>query len=215
MNLQGQDVEAVETDKVHFSWASNQGDDFIELLQKGFQVKVRVESTIRDVVCDQIGVANEYLDQRITTIFLDGSPVDDVDSATIHAGASLALSAAMPGLVGATMRKAGYYAQMRQGITYVADEQVASDSRLDFFTLKLFNLVAAELGPLFLTHGIWVNRQDLARFLKSRPDVFWSRCLKAELNGREIELSGLAGGKFPGEAPRVYLKCDMMTDSTL
>lgn len=214
MNPENKDVEADETDRVHFSWASNQGDDFIELVQKGFEVKARVESSIRDVVCAQIGVADEYLDHRINTIFLDGSAVDDVDSATIHAGSRLALSASMPGLVGATMRKAGYYAQMRHGITYVAEEQSHSDSRVGFFTLKLFNLVAAELGPLFLSHGIRMNRPDLEHFFGSRSEGFWSRCLKVEVNGQEVELNSLAEGKFPGGAQRVYFRCDMATDGT-
>ena len=34
---------------------------------------------------------------------LDGKPVDDIGSSFLHDGSTLALSAAMPGLVGATL----------------------------------------------------------------------------------------------------------------
>jgi len=215
MNQQSSNIATCEVDHVHLTWDSNEGEDFIELVQRGFQMRVRIGMSIRDVVCRQLGVTDEYLDGRISTIFLDGSPVDDVDTATIKDGSYLALSAAMPGLVGATMRKAGYYAQMRQGITYVPDEHGPSDLQAGFFTVKLFNMVAPELGPLFLAHGIWIDREGFEFFLKNRSEQFWSHCLKAGINGKEIELSAIAGGKFPGEAQRVHLKCEMMTDSTV
>jgi len=53
----------------------------------------------------------------IKVLFLDYSPVDDLDAAIIKDGAILALSAAMPGLVGAAMRKDGL-SWMRTSITY-------------------------------------------------------------------------------------------------
>jgi hypothetical protein len=56
------------------------------------------------VLCDQFQVETDYLENRIKTIFLDGKPVDDEDKAVLKNGSTLALSAAMPGLVDSTFR---------------------------------------------------------------------------------------------------------------
>jgi hypothetical protein len=86
---------------------------FFQLLQQGFAVKVQAGCSVKTLLCEQLGLSPEYLEERIQTIFLDGRPVDDVNSAIIEDGSTLALSAAMPGLAGATLRKGGYYAPMR------------------------------------------------------------------------------------------------------
>ena len=49
---------------------------------------------------------------------LDGKPVDDIGAALVQDGSTLALSAAMPGLVGATLRRGGAYSSFRSAITY-------------------------------------------------------------------------------------------------
>ncbi|MCP4349944.1 MAG: endonuclease/exonuclease/phosphatase family protein [Desulfobacterales bacterium] len=61
-------------------------------------LKVQVGCSIRSLLCKQTDVASDYVDERISTVFLDGKPVDDVDSAIVKNGSVLALSAAMPGL---------------------------------------------------------------------------------------------------------------------
>ena len=59
--------------------------------------------------------------------------------------------------------------------------------------LKLFNLVALELGPMFLKQGIWVDGKNLENFFQRIPDFFWDGCLTVEIDGssqdvREIPL---------------------------
>ncbi|WP_054693113.1 hypothetical protein [Desulfosarcina cetonica] len=82
----------------------------LPLMQKGVGLPAQIGCTIRQFLCDQLGISDAYLDQRIQTLFLNARPVDDVDGAILQDGATLALSAAMPGLLGATMRKGGHYA---------------------------------------------------------------------------------------------------------
>ena len=106
-----------------------------------------------------------YLADRISTIFLNGKPLDDVASAVIKDGSTLALSAAMPGLVGATFRKAGCLAAFRGSITYTNRDDASVTCHDGFVTMKLFNLLISEMGPLFLERGIWVNGQVLREFL--------------------------------------------------
>jgi hypothetical protein len=74
---------------------------FSQLLQNGFWIKGNVGCSVKSFLCEQFGLSPEYLEKRIQTIFLDGQPVDNVETATLRDGATLSLSAAMPGLAGA------------------------------------------------------------------------------------------------------------------
>lgn len=138
---------------------------FYPLLQRGVVVQAEIGCTLRELLCDQFAIPKEYVTDRITTLFLDNRPVDDLDRTVIHEGARVTLSAAMPGLVGATMRRSGFYAALRQGISYV---ESASEERHGQGTvrLKLFNLLLPELGPLVLARGILLQREELEAVLK-------------------------------------------------
>ena len=96
---------------------------FLKLIEQGFKLKVKTGLTIRELLCGQFGVSGEYFDNRIQTIFLDGKAVDNVDAAGIEDNSRLALSAAMPGLVGATFRKGGRYAPLRGTISYSKEKK--------------------------------------------------------------------------------------------
>ena len=78
---------------------------FVGLLNAGFMINVRVGESVRTLLCDRIGLDQSYFDERIQTLFLNSKPVDDPATAVVKDNAILALSAAMPGLVGATFRK--------------------------------------------------------------------------------------------------------------
>jgi len=155
---------------------------FSPLLGQGFTLKIRTGISVRDLLCRQIGVSDDYLDQRIQTIFLDGKVVDNVDTAVIRQGSALALSAALPGLAGATLRRGGAYAAMRSQISH-KNNTVDDSAENGTVTLKLFNLVALELGPMFLKQGIWIDGKNLENFFQRVPDFFWNGCLTAEIDG--------------------------------
>lgn len=153
-------------------------------------VKAQVDCNIKTLLCQQLGLNPEYLEKRIQTIFLDGRPVDDVNSATVMQGSTLALSAAMPGLVGATLRKGSYYASMRSQISY--REMTNSKSPHEgMILLKLFNLILKELGPAFLKQGIWINGKDISDFFIRQPDDFWAGCKAAKVDGEKFDLDKL------------------------
>jgi hypothetical protein len=159
---------------------------FFPALQRGFAVKAQIGSSIESLLCQQFGLSPEYLDKRIQTIFLDGRPVDDVVSVTVRQGSILALSAAMPGLVGATLRRGGFYAPMRKQISHKEGEGAKKPHAGTIF-LKLFNLVLRELGPSFLKRGIWLKGEDLDAFFKGQPDDFWEGCMSALLDGEDLD----------------------------
>ncbi len=153
------------------------------VFRQGAGLEVSTGSSIREVVTSQIGISEDYLDKRIQTIFLNGRAVDDVDSMKIRDGDVLALSAAMPGLVGATLRKGGKYASFRQPISLKDDASVSviKDGRI---TLKLFNQIAGEQGLLLLHKGIWMKGRDFIDAVKKIKDMSMLNEIESfEING--------------------------------
>lgn len=164
---------------------------FYALLSQGFTVKVRVGCTMRELLQQQLGLSADYIEQRLQTIFLDGKAVDNIDTAVIRSGSTLALSAAMPGLAGATLRRGGAYASMRSQISH-GKSTLSDHIEEGELVLKLFNLVARELGSMFLATGVWINGKRLQGFLQRAPDSFWDGCRDAELNGQPFDIDSLA-----------------------
>ena len=143
---------------------------FYPILQKGVAVLVDVGCPLKSLLCDQFAIPETYVTDRITTVFLDNQPVDDLDHAIICNGSRIALSAAMPGLVGATMRRGGFYAALRHGISQLAQDSPMTHGK-GTVTLKLFNLLLAEVGPLVLARGILLERSVLDKLLQNLPVV--------------------------------------------
>lgn len=142
---------------------------FFPLLQKGFVLGVPVGCPVRALLRDGFGLTDEYIEARLQTVFLDGRPVDDIDGAFIRDGATLALAPAMPGLMGAMLRRGGFYAPMRSEITHRnnAAPRGIGKGRI---TVKLFGMALLELGPKLLESGIEVDAGDLARVVGELPE---------------------------------------------
>jgi len=173
------------------------------ILQQGFALTVHVGCTVEELLREQLGVSPEYLEDRIQTIFLDGNPIDDVASAYVLSGSTIALSAALPGLAGATLRKGGYYAPLRSQISYQqANDSQAAHEGIVFF--KLFNLSLKELGPLFLSQGVLVDGKSLSNFLSIQPRDFWEGCQVAEMEGEPITPEKL--GEMTWQERHVFLR---------
>jgi len=113
-----------------------------------------------DFLTGPIGIEPAYVRDRIETIFLDGMVVDDLERSVVVDGSTVTLSAAMPGLVGATLRRSGYYAAMRTEISWshrcTAEATAAVAPAL--VRVKLFNLILREIGPSLLRRGVFVDR---------------------------------------------------------
>jgi hypothetical protein len=137
-----------------------------EPLQRGVAVPARVPCSVADFLVRQLGVDPGYVEQRISSMFLDGQVIDDPQTAMLSDGSLLALSAALPGLVGATLRKGGFYAAMRSDITLAPGAAPAGASALaGVVRLKLFNLVLEELTAVVLGHGILLPHAEAVAFL--------------------------------------------------
>lgn len=179
---------------------------FSPLLQRGVTVKLGEATNVSNFLCHHLGIEPEFVEHAITTIFLNGKPVDDLDQATLGHGDTLALSAAMPGLVGATMRRQGLVASLRCNISYRdygRREPVGASITL---VLKLFNLMIEALGPALLKRGVLIERGGWEEFLiRSRPD-FWEHCQAVKLNGRQVHPRGAAPLPWPESVRWINLK---------
>jgi len=175
--------------------------DFLQIFRTGVGVAVRAGCSLKDLLCGQFQLDESYVDRRITTIFLDGKPVDAVGSARIREGSTLALSAAMPGLAGAILRRGSALAPLRANLSREDGEKSEGPERDGVITVKLFNLLAPELAPGFLSRGVLLPAAEAEAFLRQRPPAFWDDCREILLDGKRVEAALLQGGRWvaPGE----------------
>ena len=165
---------------------------FFQLLGHGFSIHVQTGCSVKELLCRQLGIPEDYLGERIKTVFLNSGVVDDLSSAIVNEGSTLALSGAMPGLVGAILRSGGFYASMRSQISYDQNKP-SSVARAGKITLKLLNLVVKELGPAFLEKGIWFNGGKLQEFIKHHREELKAGGAASELDGEPVEINNLLG----------------------
>jgi len=163
---------------------------FFQLLGQGFKVNSQIGCSVKELLCNQLGIHEDYLKERIQTIFLNAKVVDDFKSANVNEGSVLALSGAMPGLVGAILRSGGIYAGMRSQISHNTIEE-SSQKGAAQITLKLLNLVAKELGPTFLQNGIIIKAEVLQDFIERHLAELKARCIAAELGDKPVEADNL------------------------
>ena len=175
---------------------------FFQLLQQGVKIKRRVGLSVDVFLRQEIGAAPETIEQ-IQSVMLDGKPVDDIKSALLHDGSTLALSAAMPGLVGATLRRGGAYSSFRSAITY-REKETASAPHEGWVNVKIFNLLMALLGPGLLRTGVLLRSSELRGFLAERAAEF-RHGLSATLDGRPIDIAMLEGSTELAENDEIFL----------
>jgi hypothetical protein len=159
--------------------------EFFPILQKGFGVMALVPCTIKNLLCDQFGLSHAYVSEKITTIFLNGKATDSIEQSIVKERSTIALSAAMPGVVGATMRRGSFYASMRSAIT-CSEYGISGAWREGIIRVKLFNLLLIDLGPEFLNRGVIMTPSELSDFFHHNPDFNWQGCNGALINGKPV-----------------------------
>jgi hypothetical protein len=138
---------------------------FLRLLRRGFLVSTRLPCSLDRLLVEVLEIPETYATDRIQTIFLNGRAVDDIRAAKVTDGDRVALSAAMPGLVGATLRKGGKVANLRSSLSHQPYSTGIQAVLPGLVTVKLFNLVCAELGPTFLKRGVVLSGGHFREFL--------------------------------------------------
>jgi hypothetical protein len=158
----------------------------LPLFGQGFIVEGDQGGRLEELLIRELAVSPEFLQERVQTIFLNGKAIDRPADAQVDDGATIALSAAMPGLAGAVLRRGGVYADMRRQISHEIRGGIRTSARVSV-TIKLFNLIAREIGPRLLQRGIRVRSVHLKDFFQRQGRIFWEACLNAEVDGRTCD----------------------------
>ncbi len=156
-----------EFDQVRIELLAEDLSLFHHLLRQGLQATVHLGTSVQQVLTQDLHIPQERVDRDIQSIFLNGHPVDDLDTVISTPESVLTLSAAMPGLVGACLRRGGTYAKLRQAISWHEEPQRMEKIKLGIIKVKLFNLMVSVLGPILLSRGLWVETERLANVLDS------------------------------------------------
>ncbi len=172
---------------------------FSQLLMQGFQVRTGVGCSVKMFLCRELGLNPDYVDQRIQTIFLNSKAVDNMDKAIVTQGATLALSAAMPGLVGATFRKSGYYSSFRSHVSQ-QDNIKVSLSYEGKVTIKLFNLIARDQGHIFLKRGISISGKKFREFISQTKHAFRSAVKSISMDGKPVGKDTIESAEWKNKA---------------
>ncbi len=173
---------------------SGQEPGFVAIFHKGVYLRSRAGLPLSEVL-EEAGFSRKYLEEKVQTVFLDGSAVDDLDCAIVEGDSVIALSAAMPGLAGAILRKGSPILALRSRTSPVKVPH-RTDDTMHALRLKLFNTIANEMGPGLLHGGILVKRPDLEDFLSNRRKLLEDAVLEAKLDGVPLPPAELLGGKW-------------------
>jgi hypothetical protein len=155
------------------------------LLQQGLRIETPLGSSIQDFLVGRLGLTPEVIDEKIQTIFLNGKVVDDPGQAFLTDGAFLALSGALPGLVGATLRRGGFYSSFRHSITLQGGTRTGG-SQKGSIVLKLFNILLEDLGDQILEKGFMIEQSKLLDFLRRNEATLGEECQIRDVDGIEI-----------------------------
>jgi hypothetical protein len=124
-----------------------------------FLSKLIMEKSIKQMLCDQFGWNPDYVVNRIKTIFYNGKPVDDMETAIVHDGSYAGTFRCNAGSWWERLSEAEGYC-LHSGPAYLIDPMTAklADSGEGAVYIKLFNLLVPEIGPGFLKRGIFVQK---------------------------------------------------------
>ncbi len=139
-------------------------EKFIALLQSGIEIHTVSGESLLAFLEKLPGFTHEYIESEVQTIFLDGTAIDDIN-APITGNATVALSAAMPGLSGAIFRRNSIHAQLRTVQHQATDTAVPQQITVK---LKLFNTIGRDHGQSLMKKGISINALKLIAFLQAR-----------------------------------------------
>lgn len=180
---------------------------FSLLLQQGVWLRAETGCSVASLLTEQFGIAEDYIVERITTLFLDFKPIDDLKTTYVNDGSTLALSSAMPGLVGTTMRRGSHLAAMRGDISCQSQQQ--QQDKAGRIRIKLFNLLISELGETFLAHGIILSYTQLDNFWGAMVDSFWQSIEAAFIGDLQVDpLSLVSQVRSAGPDDEVLVKIE-------
>jgi 3'(2'), 5'-bisphosphate nucleotidase len=159
------------------------------ILREGVAVSLRPGLSLRQTMTQDLGFCPQCVEQRVMTVFLDGSPVDDIDLDRASTGCTLALAGALPGVAGIAMRRGSPVGVFREGITHDENSFRPDSGQPLPVTLKLFNSIAVECLAAVLEQGASMRAGRLAELLAAEPDALAQADFS--LDGQALDRAGL------------------------
>lgn len=141
---------------------------FATVFQGGVSMRITSGMPLGAFLGSLPGFTMDYIADDIQTIFLDGTAIDDLQTPIDGDNPVLALSAAMPGLAGAILRRNSFHAALRTTTVRPADHH---DRGLITVTLKLFNSIARDRGPALLAGGVSIDAHKLLDFFTTHSTL--------------------------------------------
>ncbi len=142
---------------------------FTTLLQSGIEISCPAGKSLAHFLAELPAFTKQYITETVQTIFLDGEPVDNLKQGFTKKRQTLALSASMPGLAGAILRRNSFHAALRERARQPSNNTPGVTETI--VTLKLFNTIAQDKGPSFLAEGITINSQKVTQFFTTRSTL--------------------------------------------
>ena len=137
---------------------------FTTLLQSGIIIEKKHAISVGEFLTSLPGFSQQYIADRVETIFLNGIPVDDLEKMITGNQPVLAISAAMPGLAGAIFRKNSFHSALRTHGNLSEKNQVEGNRKISVL-LKLFNVVAREKGKGLLAKGCLIYSETVLKLI--------------------------------------------------
>ncbi len=162
---------------------------FFQLLGHGFSMNVQTGCSVKELLCQQFRIPEDYLDERIKTIFLDAKVVDDASSAIVNDGSTFLFQVPCRASSELFCEVEAFMLPCAARFPMIKTKPL--HERAGKITLKLLNLVVKELGPAFLEQGIWFNGEKLQEFIKYHLGELKSGGAASELNGELIDINNL------------------------
>ena len=164
----------------------------------GFLMDATPGATIREMLKEAVGLDDDYIKDSIGTVLCNGKPVDDMDAWKVRENASIAVSAALPGLFGAAFRRQGKYAGLRpacgQDNQSPGDEDPACNaSKSTVVQLRLFNQTDRDIAPGLLANGVRMNTESFCAFWENRLRLTGAGNIRIGINGRPVAPEALCG----------------------
>lgn len=174
------------------------------MLQGGVELQVQTGLSVAAILEGRLGMDAEYIEEVVRTVFVNGSPVDDIGSTPVEDGDVLALAGAMPGLVGIAMGRQSPVGAFRGDISCKTGK-VSETGEIGIITLKAFNVVAQTSGASILEYGIIVPGADLATYMIDRKRVLTDSVRSIVAGSDEFTFDGLMA-ELAGKQARVSLQ---------
>jgi hypothetical protein len=178
---------------------------FYSIFQSGFLFPCQVERSIEDLLLRQLALDPEFVKEKVCTVFLNGCCVDDISSAILKEGSTVAFSSALPGLAGATLRRGGHYACLRDSITY--RQEIKPESQEEgLIIVKLFNLLMAGIGGVFLEKGIVLNQKAASELFDPEQKRLWQQIKAIEIKGVPFSREILLQNNPFGDSDKIMIR---------